>query len=395
MSDWEAEQWVLTTAEGQTLLSAVSEVRAPGPSDLVRWRKGASAEHVAAAVRLVEARRRARAKFSRADAMWLERTGLEQSTAELVARHKARRFEGAVADLCCGIGGDTLAFGERCHVVAVDIDPGMCRRTLWNARAYGAADHVAVVTMRAEQFSVPHGMLVHTDPDRRARAATRARSVSQYAPGLDFLHSLIKTTHGGAIKLSPASDFDAHFPRDSVEIELISLDGECKEATVWFGSLATCRRRATVLPDGATWADRDAATSATAPLRPVSSWIYDPDPALVRSGLLDTFALAHGLGRCAAGIDYLTGPELLDSPFLSPFAVAEILPFDLKRLRRVVKERALGPLEIKVRGLDARPEALRAQLRPPGPNPATLLLMGGTGPARVILARRVASRVTD
>jgi hypothetical protein len=90
-----------------------------------------------------------------------------------------------------------------------------------------------------------------------------------------------------------------------------------------------------------------------------------------------------------AGVDYLTGPERLDSPFLAPFQVREILPLDLKKLRRALAERGVGTLEIKVRGLDIRPESLRAQLPRTGSNPATLLLAGGAGPARVILAERL------
>jgi primosomal protein N' (replication factor Y) len=45
----------------------------------------------------------------------------------------------------------------------------------------------------------------------------------------------------------------------------------------------------------------------------------------------------------------------------------------------------VGPLEVKVRGLEIRPEELRARLRPPGPTPATLILSGGAGKAIAIL----------
>ena len=51
----------------------------------------------------------------------------------------------------------------------------------------------------------------------------------------------------GAIKVGPASDFGKHFAGPEFEVELISLRGECKEATVWFGELVSCRRRATRL----------------------------------------------------------------------------------------------------------------------------------------------------
>ncbi|WP_406700907.1 hypothetical protein V5E97_19135 [Singulisphaera sp. Ch08] len=57
--------------------------------------------------------------------------------------------------------------------------------------------------------------------------------------------------------------------------------------------------------------------------------------------------------------------------------------------------RKLGPLEIKTKGTDLRPEALRAQWKPRGPHPATLLLMGGKGTARAILASRRSAPVSQ
>ncbi len=391
-SDAEAEARVLTSDIGKTLLAEVSSVLVPRPAELIRWRKEASADLVSAALRLAASRRRGAAKFSRADAMWLEATGLEQATAEPVSRHKAGRFAGGlVVDLCAGIGGDTLALASGASVLAVDLDAGMNRRTRWNAEVYGVAARVAPIRARAEAFPIPQGARIHIDPDRRAvyGKSGRARTLRDYVPGPGFLARLPEMASGGAIKLGPASDFASHFAGGRFEVELVSLGGECKEATVWFGDLATCRRRATRLPDGATWTDRSAPyASPIAPQGP-SRLVFDPDPALIRSGLLDSFATAHGLSRYVAGIDFLTGPDRVESPFLAQFLVLEVLPLDIKALRRLVVSRGLGPLEIKTKGVDVRPETLRGQLRPPGPNPATLLLMGGRGPTRVVLATRV------
>jgi hypothetical protein len=388
-SDADDEETVLTSAPGQRLLEAVAEVAAPGPADLARWRMSAPAGLVAAALRLAEGRRRGAAKFARADRMWLDPLGAEQATAEPVARHKARRFAGAtVVDLCAGIGGDTLAQAAGSEVLAVDADGGMCRRCRWNARVYDVVNRVQAVQARAESFAIPRGALVHIDPDRRARGGRRARLLEDYAPGLNFLRSLPAMADGGAIKLGPASDFAGHFDAPDIEIELISLKGECKEATVWFGTLAGCRRRATRLPEGASWTDRDGPNDVIASVVDPQAWIFDPDPALLRAGLLDSFASAHGLFRCAGGVDYLTAPARVDTPLLAAFEVIDVLPLDLKTLARVTHARALGPLEIKTRGVELRPEAIRARLRPPGPNPATLLLYHGSGGARSVLARR-------
>ncbi len=391
-SDADVEHRVLTSGVGRDLLAEVAWVNRPSPADVARWRRAHPIDHVAAAVRLVEARRRGAAKFERAGAMWFEPVGLEQATAEPVARHKAARFAGSVAfDLCCGIGGDAVALAESARgVVAVDLDEGMVHRARWNAEVYGVGHRLAPILGRAEGVAIPPEALVHIDPDRRTRPSGRARSVDDYVPGLAFLRELTSRCRGGAIKLSPASDFASAFGHLPVEIELVSLGGECKEATVWFGDLATpgVRRRASRPSEGATWTDRDAPTSILAPTadRP-DSWVFDPGPTLIRAGLLDGFAVTHGLARLG-GCDFLTGPARVESPFLTPFAVDETLPLDLKRLRRAVAERRLGPLEIKTRGVDLLPEDVRKTLRPDGPNPATLLLVGGRGPSLAIVARR-------
>jgi hypothetical protein len=388
----EDESRLLTTDEGRRLLEEVATIREIGPADLERLRKLAPPGLVSAAVRLTTARRKAAGKFERADRMWLDPVGVEQATSELVARYKAMRFRVCpiVVDLCAGIGGDTLALADHAQVVAVDLDPGMGRRLRYNAGVYEVADNVLAVQARAESFPIPPGARVHLDPDRRFDRDRRARALEDYAPGPAFWASLIDRVAGGAIKLSPAADFARLFPPGSgCEINLISLRGECKEATVWFGELADCRRRATRLPEWETWTDRDGFDPEPPGVSPPSDWIFDPDPALLRAGLLDGFARFHRLSRVAEGVDYLTGPQPIDTAFLSAFAVREVSSLDLKHMRRMIQRHDVGTLEIKVRGVDLAPESLRARLKPRGSEPATLLIAGGPGPARAVLARRV------
>jgi len=388
-----AEAWVLQTDAGQDLLAEVASVRNAAPADLARWRRRASVEHVAAALRLAQGRRRGAAKFARAASMWFDPTGLEQATAEPVARHKAHRFEGqaVVVDLCSGVGGDTIALAGGSDVLAVDLDAGMGRRALWNAGVYGVWDRVAAVRARAESFPVPTDAWVHIDPDRRAGRGARARDLDGYRPDLAFLKHLSRTAPGGAIKLGPASDWADHFEAPDFEVEVVSLGGECKEATVWFGAAVSSRRRATSLPSGTTWTDRDGPAGAFAEVGPVLGLVFDPDPALTRSGLLDAFAAAHGLMRVAPGVDYLTGPTAVASPLVQAFEVLEVLPLDLKAIKRATDAAGVGTLEVKTRGVDLRPKAVRARLRPSGDRAATLLLAGGAGGSRAILARRPGS----
>ena len=388
----DAEAWVLSTKAGRDMLEQIGTVRSVGPAQLARLRQHAPSEAVAAAMRLTLARRKAAAKFERGSSMWVDPTGIEQATAELIAIHKASRFQcEVVVDLCAGIGGDTLALAARSSVLSVDLDHSMCRRIRFNAEVHGFSDNVLAIQARAERFTVPSGAWVHIDPDRRASSSRRALRLADYCPGPAFWRSIIDQAPAGAIKLGPASDFSSHFANSNVEIELISLRGECKEATVWFGELASCRRRATRLPENVTWTNRENPTDRLAPCAPPGAFIYDPDPSLIRAGLLDSFACEHNLSRLAEGVDYLTAGHRVKSPFLAAFEVWEISTLDQKALKRLIAKYQIGTLEIKVRGLDVTPEALRAKLKPQGTHAATLLVSGGRKVTMAILAQRIST----
>ena len=374
------------------MLEQIGNARNLSPADLTRLRKHTPAEKVAAAVRLAQARQKAALKFERGSLMWVDLKGVEQATAQSVAAHKARRFLcGLVVDLCAGIGSDALALAARSNVLAVDLDQGMCRRIIYNAQVHGRADTILAIRGRAEHFPIPTGAWVHLDPDRRASRPRRASRLADYCPGPDFWNLLIDRVAAGAIKLSPAADFATHFAARNVEIELVSLRSECKEATVWFGELVSCRRRVTRLPENVTWTDSDNPNNHVATVGKPGRFVYDPDPSLPRAGLLDGFACADNLGRLADGIDYLTAEHLVSSPFLSAFELCEISSLDLKALKRLINKHEIGTLEIKVRGANVTPEALRAKLKPRGTRAATLLVLGGPRRTTAILAQRVST----
>jgi hypothetical protein len=56
------------------------------------------------------------------------------------------------------------------------------------------------------------------------------------------------------------------------------------------------------------------------------------------------------------------------------YRVLAVLPYSVKRLRTELNRRQVGVLEIKKRGVDVDPAALRRQLKPAGPNQLTVLL---------------------
>jgi hypothetical protein len=106
--------------------------------------------------------------------------------------------------------------------------------------------------------------------------------------------------------------------------------------------------------------------------------------------LVGHLAARHGLLGISTDGGYLSGEQLFADAAMSTFEVMDTMPFDIKRLKAALREQCVGHLEVKKRGLDADPQAIRRQLRVPGDEHRVLLLTKFHGRALAILARRVA-----
>ena len=71
------------------------------------------------------------------------------------------------------------------------------------------------------------------------------------------------------------------------------------------------------------------------------------------------------------------------------FEIIEERPFRTKSLRAALRERDLGTLTVKKRGVDIVPERLIAQLKATGSIPATLLLTRVDGKGRAFWVRPI------
>ena len=368
------------------IFEAIAEAQGLDPLRIqTRLREEFPSELVPLALTVAELRGKAASRhFPHADQMWFDRVRLEQATAWPVALHKAVRFQGLVHDLCCGLGADALALARRGPVVAVDSDPLACWFTQENATVHRVADQIRVERATAESYSDRTGLL-HLDPDRRTGATGRAVRVEDYVPNLETMHRFMAEFPGGAIKLSPASNFGGKF--DDVEVELISLAGECKEATIWFGSLrGPYPWRATALPSGETIAGDP--LSAEPQLDALGEYLFDPDPALVRAGLVDLFCEQQKISRLDLAEEYLTSNALVESPFVRPFRVLQELPNNERDLRNALRDLDAGILEIKARRLPVPVERLQKRLPHGGSRPLVVFYCRIAGRSRIVIAER-------
>lgn len=379
----DAFRWLLTD-DGQRLLAAAVEAGDDSLATLTRLRRIAEPDQVAVALTQAMLRVKARDKFGAdADRMYFTPDGLEQATRRRVAEHRAARLVAASArtlvDLGCGIGGDLLAASRAGLTCAgVDLDPVRIAVAEANLAALGlpgAVQVADVTTVNTDPFDV-----AFADPARRT-ARGRTFDVDDWTPPWPFVEGLL--ARDSCVKVAPGIPHDL-VPAD-VEAEWVSDHGEVKEAALWSGRLATTRRRATVIGDGglATLTDED---DPGAPVVPVGEFLYEPDGAVIRAGLVTAVAAGVGGGLVDEHIAYVTADGAFRTPFARGYRVLEELPYREKQLRAALRERGIGRLTIKKRGVDVVPEQLRARLSLRGDEEATLVLtrVAGAGVALLV-----------
>jgi hypothetical protein len=107
----------------------------------------------------------------------------------------------------------------------------------------------------------------------------------------------------------------------------------------------------------------------------VGGWLHEPDPAVIRSGLVSLVAAELGATLVDPTIAYLTsGADAGASPWVTSYRVDEVLPFNLKRLRALLRSRGVGRVVVKKRGSPIEPETLARRLRGPGAGTATVVV---------------------
>ena len=304
-------------------------------------------------------RRRATHKFEMGLDMFFTKEFLEQASSASVATWRAERFVRAgikkIHDPCCGIGSDSIAFAAAgLKVRASDKEEVAVHFARANAEVCGQND-ITFLVADVDTDPPPAGA-VFLDPARR-RGSRRLMNPADWSPSPDAIAKVLKGRGAAGLKLSPAVDLEnllEVYPEPK-EIETVSLKGEAKETLFWYGKVGKKGvRRATLLPGGETWAgDPD----MERPVGELGEWIYDPDPALVRSGLLAAFAHEHGLHLLDWHIGYLTGGKVV-TPFLDRFRVLGCETLDPRKMKVLLRKHEVGRLLVRKRGIAERPHTL-------------------------------------
>ncbi|MFT3944930.1 MAG: methyltransferase domain-containing protein [Ancrocorticia sp.] len=392
----------LLTPEGRALLSALPAYEQGDVFSLTNRLRGEgySPELVSLALTQARLRQKAQEKFGDfAASMFFTAAGLEQSTRLSVGVHHAARLREAgarhVVDLGCGIGADSLAMaGLGLRVTSIETDPETAAAAAANLAPFPEA---AVLTGDGLEISLEDigADAIWLDPARRDSTGRRLKNPEEWSPKLSAALDIASHYSAAGIKVAPGI---AHglCPENS-HVQWISHDGDLLEAVIWLGAAAPAPGRSSlILRRDQTFIFDSGARRANEELPPVppaelGEYICEPDPAIIRSGGISRLCAEHGLAPVSAHIAYLSG-DCPESSLLTRFKVREVLPLEVKALKKVLKNAGITRLEIKKRGTDTDPEVLRRKLglrKQPGGKEAVLILTPLMGRHRAVLADRV------
>jgi SAM-dependent methyltransferase len=386
--DAESVRW-LRSDDGQSVLARAAGLDEPDPlrahAALERACPGTPSDLLAVALTQAELRVRAAEKFGAlAGSMYFTPDGLEQATRLSVATHRAARLTAfgasTVIDLGCGIGGDLVAFARAGLTAAgVDVDP--VRVAVAEANLDALALPGAVGVSDALEVDVSPFDVAFADPARRSGRG-RTFTPDAWTPPWSFAEALL--VGNACVKTAPGIPHE--LVPDGVEAEWVSDQGEVKEAALWGGRLATAARRATVIGHGglATLTDDD---DPGADVVPLGRFLYEPDGAVIRAGLVTAVAAGVDGGLLDRRIAYVTADQSFHTPFARSYEVLETLPHREKQLRAALHERGIGRLTIKKRGVNVVPDELRKRLSLSGDNEATIVLTRVDGQGTCLLVR--------
>jgi SAM-dependent methyltransferase len=329
-----------------------------------------------------------------ADVLFFTADTLEQAGRPGLAARRAARLladgTDSVADLGCAAGTDTIALARAgARVLAVDLDPVARELTAANAAVLGLADDVLIVAddavdlvaaARAGEVAGCGGTVL--DPARRA-GGRRQLDPDRWSPPWSTVETLLARVPRAAVKVAPGLDHD-RVPA-GIEAEWVSVGGSIVEAVLWGRGISAAWRRATLARDDDVLELTADADPGSAPAGPVRGWLHEPDPALIRSGLLSLVAADLGATLIDPTIAYLSSDSPADSPWLSSYRIDEVLAFNLKKLRALLRARGIGRVVVKKRGSPIEPETLARQLRGPGAASATVVVTRVAGAPTVFV----------
>lgn len=392
------------------LLSGTAHDPLRARAALDRALPGLAANDAREAMAQAQLQLRAAARFDSAAELSWTVAGLAEASRQCATRRRAQRLLDAgveqVADLTGGLGLDAIGFAQAgLTVVAVERDPLVAEHARRNARRLGVDDRLSVITGSCQDEAILGGLATEAwfvDPARRPDhtridgSHIRLDDPERWSPPWSWVLAQVGRPRVLLAKTAPGIDHAALATPGGATVEWVSQDGQLLEAApLWSEAPATPGKHRAVLIDsrGRTVLELDASTVDTSAIPKASApdtgeVLIDPDPAIVRAGLVRDLAAATGSRMADDHLAYLVAADPLTAQLEHAgrqWRLVHVGPYRKRELADACAAHGIGHVDITGRGRSLDAARVRKDLRLPGGGRRGVVAVFGLGPQRTTL----------
>jgi hypothetical protein len=310
-----------------------------------------------------------------------DRLACEQATAKDISEYKAKLWPGGakIADLCCGMGGDSFWMPPGIAASGADISP----------------ERVFMYNKNMEILKQPHRAILQNALDAKGGDffcidPARREGLN---PNFESILELSKKFSGGMAKLPPAYP-ESELPKET-DVLYLGNASDCRECLMLTGVFGRGIARAVAICENETleWqCEKRELQNASLNVKYLGNYILEPNPVLVRSHLFLSEAKKQGFWQIDSTLAYLSSENLPEHKGFAAYKVIEQCPLSTNNVKAMLKKRNAGKITLKKRGVEVVPEAEIRRLAPKGEKEYILFYTRILGKKQAILASCINGR---
>ena len=361
---------------------------ADSPAELMLHRERWPDIDMTEAVKCIQGRVKARSKlplwYAEPGLVYPQSLSLEQCSSQATALYKQRFVSSGdrVADLTGGLGADSWSLSQ----AAVSVDyfersEELCACARHNFSALGRSNitvcHAETTPEMLGNIPSDSYSLIYLDPARRGKDGGRVYSLKDCEPDITVLrHELLRIAPRILLKASPMADIRVLLSElpEAAEVRIVSHNNECKEILVLMQRNHSAPPEGIpiaaveILDDHASQTDEfhfslreemEVAADLASPSE-ITGFLYEPSPALLKSGAFKLPAVRFGLRKISASTHFYTAPAPVGHFPGKIRRIIEVLPFHKAAIRDFRKK--YPSCSVTARNFPMTSEELRRRL---------------------------------
>ena len=361
---------------------------ADSPAELMLHRERWPDIDMTEAVKCIQGRVKARSKlplwYAEPGLLYPQSLPLEQCSSQATALYKQRFVSSGdrVADLTGGLGVDSWSLSQAAASVDYfERSEELCACARHNFSALGRSNitvcHAETTPEMLGNIPSDSYSLIYLDPARRGKDGGRVYSLKDCEPDITVLrHELLRIAPRILLKASPMADIRVLLSElpEAAEVRIVSHNNECKEVLILMqrGHSASPEdipiAAVEILDDNASQTaefhftlheEREAAAETALP-QEIKGYLYEPSPALLKSGAFKLPAVRFGLRKISASTHFYTASAPVEHFPGKIRRIIEVLPFHKAAIRDFRKK--YPACSVTARNFPMTSEELRRRL---------------------------------